>query len=123
MLRPHPQPSSEAPPRFWDLLLGCAKQLFGSVEVRSVLCSVLVVWLTSLLGAGTLFLVVIALLLGFLIGTAFGPAILAKLAGNSGETLPADTTQKRITSPEPHDVLPNSAKAEAKEDAEEPSVL
>ena len=119
MLRPHDQPSSEAPPRFFGVLLGCAKQLFRSVEVRSLLCSVVVVWLTSLLGAGTLFVVVIALLLGFLIGTACGPAILLKLGGNSGVTLPVETARKSIASPELHDGLPRSPKAEAKEDPEQ----
>ena len=79
------QSHSSPPPDFWPVFLRYAKQLLRSAEIRTLLGSVVLIWLTDLFGAGVVVLVVVALAVGFLIGVVRGPAILRALFKDSTE--------------------------------------
>ena len=62
----------------------CTQQFFSIPEVRTVLASLVVMCVTSFLGAWLALLLIATFSAGFLIGAVRGPAILSALGGEAG---------------------------------------
>ena len=79
------------PPSSWARFCKYAKELLRSVEVRSFLACAVLVLLTGLFSPVAVFVMVISNLVSFLIGAAYGPTIVAHLAGDNVNTSVTET--------------------------------
>ena len=108
MSEPYSKRSCNGPAYSRDVFCGATKQLLGSVEVRSFLASVLLIWLTGLFGPVVVFLMVVAFFLGFLLGVVRGPTILEGLAERNRKSVKFAESHERLDEPSKYDDKPHS---------------
>jgi hypothetical protein len=89
---PDRQPDASA---LWTAFREYTRRLARSSEMRSVFCAALLIALTALLGPYSVLLIVIAIVLAFLVGTAFGPTILRDSRSQPDDTEPIAVRSRR----------------------------